>query len=371
MVEQDDQVRPFSLPIAAVMGRNGRPAQGERTGGSSTVRPAGPGPAVGTGHAPGMERPLPILRAGPAREVGCDPTTLRRRVRSSGSDRLVRVGPNAFVEGVRWDGAGPRQRYVTRVYARLGRLGTPAVASHVSAAAVHGLPALSGWNAPVHATVPESMYRGRTPTLVLHTRPVPPAERVEADGVAVTSVPRTAVDIAMSDDLRTAVVVADAALRSGIGTGCLRAAVHHRSRGRRRADQVIDLADGRSGSAAESFARVVFLELGLPEPVLQQGFVVDGRRYAVDFWFPDQGVVVEIDGRAKYTQERYLAGRSPTEVFLDEKRRHEGLLTVPGVRAVVRLEWRDLFDPGALVRRFRAAGLPCPVRPIRSARPAA
>lgn len=347
-----------------------RPAQGVCPGGPSTVASVGLLRHVETGHDRGMERPLPILRAGPAREIACDPTTLRRRARSDGPDRLVRVGPNAFVEGTHWDAAGPRQRYVTRVYARLGRLGTPAVASHVSAAAVQGLPALSGWDAPVHATVPESMYRGRTSTLVLHTRPVPEHERVDAGGVAVTSVPRTVVDIAMNGDLRTAVVVADAALRSGIGLDTLRSAVHPGARGRRRAHSTLDLADGRSGSPAESFARVVLLELGLPSPVLQQEFVVDGSRYAVDFWFPDQGVVVEVDGRAKYTQERYLAGRSPTEAFVDEKRRHERLLTVPGVRTIIRLEWRDLFDLDSLVRRFRAAGLPCPVRPIRSARPA-
>ncbi|QCR44611.1 hypothetical protein C1N91_14840 [Curtobacterium sp. SGAir0471] len=318
-----------------------------------------------------MERPLPILRAGPAREVPCDPTTLRRRTRSSGADRLVRGGPNAFVEGSRWDSAGPRQRYVTRVYARLGRIGTAAVASHASAAAVLGLPALGGWEVPVHATVPETMYRGRTRDLVLHTRPVRADERLTAQGIGVTTVARTVVDIAMRDDLRTAVVVADGALRVGVGAAQLAAAVDPRARGRCRAEHVLGLADGRAGSTAESFARVVFLELGLPRPVLQQEFVVGGRRFAVDFWFPEQGVVIEIDGRAKYTQERYLAGRSPTEVFLDEKRRHEKLLTVPGVRTIIRLEWRDLFDPEALVRRFRAAGLPCPDRPVRSARPGA
>ncbi|WP_418515993.1 hypothetical protein ACNUCX_16610 [Curtobacterium flaccumfaciens pv. flaccumfaciens] len=112
----------------------------------------------------------------------------------------------------------------------------------------------------------------------------------------------------------------------------------------------------------------MFRELGLPAPVLQQEFVVDGRRSAVDFWFPDHGVIVEIDGRAKYSQERYLGGRSPTEVFLDEKRRHGRLLTVPGVQTIIRLEWRDLFDLEALALRLRAAGLPCAVRPVRSAR---
>ncbi|TDW49316.1 hypothetical protein EDF52_10490 [Curtobacterium sp. PhB42] len=315
-----------------------------------------------------MNEPLPILRASPTREAGLDATTLRRRTRLQGPGRLVRAGPNAFVDGAAWDAAGPRQRYVTRVYARLGRLGSRATASHDSAAAVHGLPALGGWSVPVHATVPESMYRGRTPELVLHTRPVSGAERVRVGDLAVTAVPRTVIDIAMSGDLRTGVVVADAALRNGTERDELWRAVHPSARGRARAAQVLDLADGRSGSPAESLARVVFRELGLPAPVLQQEFVVDGRRSAVDFWFPAEGVVVEIDGRAKYTQDRYLGGRSQTEVFLDEKRRHARLLTVPGVRTIIRLEWRDLFDLDALALRFRAAGLPCAIRPVRSAR---
>jgi len=41
---------------------------------------------------------------------------------------------------------------------------------------------------------------------------------------------------------------------------------------------------------------------------------------------------------------------------------------VPGVRTIVRLEWRDLWDLERLARRLRSAGLPCPVRPLRSAR---
>ncbi|WP_148287048.1 hypothetical protein [Curtobacterium sp. B18] len=221
---------------------------------------------------------------------------------------------------------------------------------------------------PVHATVPESMYRARTSELVLHTRPVSAADRIRAGDLAITTVPRTVIDIAMTDDLRTGVVVADAALRSGIGRDDLWRAVHPSARGRARAAQVVDLADARSGSPAESLARVVFRELGLPVPVLQQEFVVGGRRFAVDFWFPDEGVVIEIDGRAKYTQERYLGGRDQTEVFLDEKRRHARLLTVPGVRTVLRVEWRELFDLDALAVRFRAAGLPCAIRPVRSAR---
>jgi hypothetical protein len=294
---------------------------------------------------------------------------MRRRTAREGPDRLVRVGPNAFVRAVDWDAAGPRTRYVTRVRARLARLGEPATASHQSAMALLGLPSLHAWPDEVHVTVPRSRYRSRTRGLVLHTRPLGPSEIVPSGSALVTTVPRTVVDVALTGDVRAAVALADSALRTGTTMLDLRRAldVHPTARGRRAAELVFDLADGRSGSPAESFARVVFRELGLPEPVLQQELVVGGRRIVVDFWFPEQGVVVEVDGRAKYTQARYLAGRSPTEVFLDEKRRQEAVLTVPDVRRVVRVEWRDLHEPAPLAHRLRAAGLPCAVRPGPSA----
>ncbi|WP_439692873.1 hypothetical protein ACRQ4B_01025 [Curtobacterium sp. SP.BCo] len=236
--------------------------------------------------------------------------------------------------------------------------------------AAHGLPWLHPWPDAVHVTVPKSQYRSGSASLKLHTRPFGPDDVVDHAGVRFTSVARTVADVALLGDLRTAVVVADAALRRGVPRQRLVRAVGGTShdRGRATASLVLDLADGRSGSPAESLARVVFRELGLPAPVLQQAFVVEGHRYDVDFWFPEQGVIVEVDGRAKYTQDRYRNGRSATEVFIDEKRRHERLLTVPGVRWIIRLEWRDLWDLDQLARRLRAAGLPCTVRPVRSAR---
>jgi hypothetical protein len=316
-----------------------------------------------------MDTPLPIHRATPTREAGRTGSAMRRRTAREGPDRLVRVGPNAFVRAADWDAAGPRTRYVTRVHARLARLGEPATASHLSAAALLGLPSLRGWPDEVHVTVPRSRYRSRTTGLVLHTRPLQPTESVRSGSALVTTVPRTVVDVALTGDVRAAVALADSALRTGTTMPDLRRAldIHPTARGRRAAELVFDLADGRSGSPAESFARVVFRELGLPEPVPQQEFVVGGRPIVVDFWFPEQGVVVEVDGRAKYTQARYLAGRSPTEVFLDEKRRQEAVLTVPDVRRVVRVEWRDLHEPAPLAHRLRAAGLPCAVRPGPSA----
>lgn len=316
-----------------------------------------------------MEQPLPIHRSTPTREAGRSGSAMRRRTARPGPDQLVRVGPNAFVRALDWNAAGPRTRYVTRVHARLLRLGAPASASHASAAALHGLAWLAGWPEDVHVTVPKSRYRSRSPGLVLHTRPLGESEVAQDGRVSATTVERTVIDVALTGDVRSAVVLADSALRRGVSAAELDRALagYPAARGRRTAELVLELADARSGSPAESFARVVFRELGLPEPVLQQEFVLDGRRIVVDFWFPEQGVVVEIDGRAKYTQARYLAGRSPADAFIDEKRRQELLLTSPDVRRVVRVEWRDLHLPESLAHRLRAAGLPCAVRPGPSA----
>jgi hypothetical protein len=227
-----------------------------------------------------METPLPIHRATAAREAGRTGSAMRRRTTREGPDRLVRIGPNAFVRADAWDAASPRTRYVTRVHARVARLAPPAAASHESAAALHGLAWLRGWPDAVHVTLPKSRYRSRTASLVLHTRTLHPTEVVHEGPVSATTVPRTVVDVALTGDVRAAVVLADSALRRGVRRDELQDALERQptARGRRAAELVLGLADARAGSAAESLARVVFRELRVPDPVLQQELLVDGSR---------------------------------------------------------------------------------------------
>jgi hypothetical protein len=308
-----------------------------------------------------MQEPLPIFRSTDSREAGVVGSTLRRRTRDDHPHRMVRLAPNAFVAASAWDAAGPRKQHVTRVHARLQRLGPHAVASHRSAAAVHGLPWLTAWPTDVHVTVPRSQLRRRPPGLVMHSRPIDDDEIDRSGWVRTTTMLRTAIDVALHDTRRESVPLLDAVLARGHSKSDLFEALDRRptARGTVGAARAIDFADGRTSWASESFARVVFDEIGTPPPELQHVFAVDGHRYSVDFWFADAGVVVEIDGRAKYEQARYMDGRSPADVFIDEKRRHERLLTIPEVKHIVRLEWRDLWSRPALIRRLRAAGVPC------------
>lgn len=84
-----------------------------------------------------------------------------------------------------------------------------------------------------------------------------------------------------------------------------------------------------------------------------------GQRAVVDFWFPEQGVVVEIDGRAKYEDPAMLAGRSTADAHWREKQREDFVRSFDEVRRVVRLTWADLVDTEVVRAKLVLAGIPC------------
>jgi hypothetical protein len=98
------------------------------------------------------------------------------------------------------------------------------------------------------------------------------------------------------------------------------------SRGTARCARMLDLADGRSGSPGESLSRVGMHVLGLPAPILQQQFWDgDGFVGTVDFWWPEQSIIGEFDGRGKYLRDEFLNGRSSADVVIAEKVREDRL----------------------------------------------
>ena len=79
----------------------------------------------------------------------------------------------------------------------------------------------------------------------------------------------------------------------------------------------------------------------------------DGSCWArLDFAWPDLGVWVEIDGRAKY--DRLLGpGETAADVVWREKRREDEVRRRTGWRCL-RITWADLQDPERLLRLLRA-----------------
>ncbi len=198
----------------------------------------------------------------------------------------------------------------------------------------------------------------------IHVAPLAVDDIVEVDGLRVTSPLRTAIDVAHDIPFAGAVAAVDSALHLDMFDKTVLSEAFARyaeRRGREEARHVLRFSDGRAESAAESLGRIVLCELGVPKPVLQKKLYDGTRELArVDFFFDGQGVVLETDGFVKYADERYLRGRDPADVFVNEKRREQELMLSPEVRAVIRAEWRDLRQPARLRRLLIGAGVPVP-----------
>lgn len=283
-----------------------------------------------------------------------------RRQRRSG--RLSTVRPGSYVHAAPPGDAAVR--HALAAAATLPLLADGAVASHVTAAVLHGLPVWRTGLSRVHVTR-SRRTGGRCGRLVhVHTARLAPDELTELSGgglagVVATSPARTVVDLARTVPFEEALVVADAALHLGLVTATeLAEALTRAGRwpGAPAARRVIAFADGRSESVGESRSRVAIRLAGLPDPVPQWA-VLDpvGRRIArTDFGWPLLRTVGEFDGLVKYGR-LVPPGRSVADVVLDEKRREDAIRAQD--LAAVRWTWSDLADfaPTAaqLRRRFR------------------
>lgn len=287
-----------------------------------------------------------------------------RRLRAAcAAGTLHRLAAGCFVDAAAWAELFPRQRHVLEVRALSPRFPAAALVSHVSAACLYGWADLDTLPSRVHVVDPRATATQSRRSLVRHAALVRPGEPWLLDGVPLTSPIRTAVDIALTCSFASAVAALDDALkRHDVTPSALLEALgsHPARRGRVAARRAIEFADGRAGSAAESLARVVLLQLGAPVPELQRSFPLPSRRSGdfVDFFFPDEGVVLEVDGRGKYTDRRYLRGATPADAFIREKEREQRLFAHAEVRRIIRCGWRDLRDPACLRQLLLASGIP-------------
>ena len=269
---------------------------------------------------------------------------LHRLVASGG---LFRARSGCFVDGRLLDDATPESRHALTARAVSRGYGQPHAISHVSALVVLGLPLLNITADLVHLTLtgpgrPRSL-RG----LRVHPE-LPDSVARQRDGNRVVHPAMAIVQSAALAGVTAGVAAADAALRTGqVTREDLEIALRVARLGPGSADAraAVDLADGLSESPGESWARVLFVSLGLPK-VEPQVVIRDRRgRFVgrVDFLFRAQRTIVEFDGLVKY------GGADGRQALIDEKRREDQLRSL-GYQ-VVRLTWRDLHDP-ALVKRL-------------------
>jgi len=238
----------------------------------------------------------------------------------------------------------------------------PPVFASLSAAAIWGLPVIGPW--PERGqTASAQANGGRSNVHVTRSFVGHPVRWVTVDGLRVTTLARTVIDIGRTSSLETAVAVADAALRGTVG------GVHGTRRrpvsistlwaelarlgsapGVAKCRRVLSFADANAASPGESLSRVTMLTLGLPRPILQHDFFDKHGRMTVDFWWPEFRLIGEFDGAAKYLREEYSGEKSIAERLLDEKAREDRLRALD--TTVVRWGWAEASSRSKLWERL-------------------
>ncbi len=286
--------------------------------------------------------------------MGCSDADLRRWRRSG---ELVALRRGVFALGSTWRAAPPWERQRIRALAVYDQVGRGRALSHHSALAVHRVQVF-GVDERVHfvpdPAEPPARKRERraAPTVSLH--PGVPAELLVTWGERRTVTVAAAVaQVAASFGAEAGLVSADSALNLGrMSRGDLRSAIDTlRLRvGRRTAELVAKLADGRSESSGETRVRWLLHQCGIGDVEPQAAIIGDdGRAFARVDLLVDGVLVVEYDGESKYG-----AADSADFAVLKKEKRREDRIRRAGFD-VERVVAADLWEPAALARRLATA----------------
>ncbi|MGO1173064.1 MAG: hypothetical protein ACTMKU_02020, partial [Actinomycetaceae bacterium] len=283
------------------------------------------------------------------------------------SGRLIGVGRGLYAVApdeslARWE----REEYVHLARSAAAARLSGAVLSHLSAAAVWGLPLPPG-ELSVHVTQPTRPSPGHdVGRLVRHQRPLGHDDVADAS-FGVTSLRRTVIDSVSLLPPIHGLALADAALRLASGAhrytdarartkvdelkegwiARIAAGARHAVRAR----AVLRFADPRADSPGESRARWVLLAAGLPVPELQEEVSTPAGHFEPDLTFgpavdrPWSTVHGEYDGSGKYV------GAAGHAALMKEKEREDALRSRGAT--VLRIVAKDLRPENreALARR--------------------
>ena len=313
-----------------------------------------------------------------------DEFVLARDMRSRGQETELRdlVRKGHFVPVTR---GVYRIREFVSVDARLGRAdsflarvratdlswGGELVFAGFAAAAVWRIPAIG--RLPDRIDVASAPAAGGRSNSALRRSYVPDVNEFEVvDGLKVTSVTRTAIDVARWGTFGQGVVACDAALhglqnshgepaRPGVSPSDLLA--ESRSLGpvpgKRKCVAAVAFSNGAAESPGESVSRVGIHVLGFPSPILQHAFYDSaGFIGVVDFWWPEFNLIGEFDGFGKYIRNEFTHGRDTASIVMDEKRRENRLRATMSHPNVARWEWGDAMSLPRLRSVLANAGLP-------------
>jgi hypothetical protein len=281
---------------------------------------------------------------------------------------LERLFPGIYVETNLWMSLDRHAQYRLRIEAVTLGAGRDFIISHESAAALWRLPRIAPWPHRIHVLESSGGAGRANSKLIRHPVGVPKHAHI-LDGIRVTDLARTAVDVAATNSFVEGVTALDAALRrtlhphNEVPTTILTRAdlldeLRHipLTHGRAKARRAVEFADGLADRPGESISRVSMSIAGVPAPQLQVELKgASGRLYIVDFWWPQFAHIGEFDGRYKYTDPEFLRGRTPERALLDEKAREDDLRAAGN--GMSRWTWEVARSPQRLQQLLNAAGV--------------
>ena len=288
--------------------------------------------------------------------AGGDARELRR---SASRNELVRLRRGVYCARQRWLALDDRAKHLLRIHAVMRFAQSPGIVAGVSAAALWGLSIPGAW--PTDVTL-LSDYRGGGKSEPGVRRTSVSATGVIPDwigGLPVTSLERTAVDLARTLSFPQALACVDGILAHPRSQGI--EAVSRELEGMSlrtgiaKAARVFGHASSLSGSIGESEARGVIIELGFEPPELQVEFVDAQGRIIPDYLWRRAAIAGEFDGKFKFTRNEFTHG-DPGEVAWREKKREDRLRRQ--VDGVVRILTEHVRNPPALARLLLEAGVP-------------
>jgi very-short-patch-repair endonuclease len=257
-------------------------------------------------------------------ELGFSRQAILRRLESN---RLRRVHAGVYAVG-HW-ALTPASRDLAAVLA----CGPQALLSH--RAAGRRLRLLRG-EGRIEVTAPRGCKP--KPGIAVHrTRVLGPEDRITVEGIPVTSVARTLVDLAdVLTDRRLAAVVNEAEVRRVFDLAALEATLERLPgrAGRHRLERVLAAyaePPGYSITEAEALLLRLCREHGLPKP---QRIALAG--YELDFYWSDARLAIEVDGGPFHRTRRAF----------HEDRRRDRRLASQGIQ-VARVPWLDLTEGAA------------------------
>jgi hypothetical protein len=303
-----------------------------------------------------------------AARSGWTPAELRT-ARKAG--RISRLRRGIYTSASDWRTASSDARNRARILAVLEQR-ADAVLTSFSAAAMLGLPIIGEWPDDVFLLSNRTSGRRRNGVIELSRRG--DELIVSAGEVAMTSVPRTLVQVARRAPLVTALAMMDAALhvdrygrREPMCTIEELRAEHAAMLPYPRSARVrlvLERATSLADSAFETLSRVSIEEIGFPEPELQHRVWLprSQREVFLDFAWPEYAIGGEADGEGKYRVPADRSAADAVEILVREKRRENEVLGQQWKR-IARWDWSEALRRRPLRTILLEAGLPIIRRP--------